>query len=314
MGRVKKKSRLVLVLTVVVCLIAGCFGGGILLANHMLNKMDRVELDKDKIEVKEEVHEKLSAYADDVINIALYGIDATDGNIGRSDAIMIATVDKANNSLKLTSIMRDSYVDIPGRGMDKINHAYAFGGPELAISTLNRNFDLNIDDFVAVNFTTLPEVIDALGGVEIEITEEEVSHIAGIYSAGVYNLTGAQALSYSRIRYAEGGDYKRTERQRTVLEKLFEGLSNISVTEIPGVLNKVLPMIQTSLSTSEIIELGTVVLKMGVHTLEQERFPLDGYSYGDMIDGIYYLVFDQEETAEQLHEYLFNNRKIWLEE
>ncbi|MBP3917165.1 MAG: LCP family protein [Clostridium sp.] len=280
----------------------------------MLNKMDRVELDKDKIEVKEEVHEKLSAYADDVINIALYGIDATDGNIGRSDAIMIATVDKANNSLKLTSIMRDSYVDIPGRGMDKINHAYAFGGPELAISTLNRNFDLNIDDFVAVNFTTLPEVIDALGGVEIEITEEEVSHIAGIYSAGVYNLTGAQALSYSRIRYAEGGDYKRTERQRTVLEKLFEGLSNISVTEIPGVLNKVLPMIQTSLSTSEIIELGTVVLKMGVHTLEQERFPLDGYSYGDMIDGIYYLVFDQEETAEQLHEYLFNNRKIWLEE
>ncbi|MDZ7548740.1 LCP family protein, partial [Clostridium perfringens] len=136
---------------------------------------------------------------------------------GRSDSIMILTLDSVHNKLKLTSIMRDSYVNIPGRGLDKINHAYAFGGPELAVRTLNENFDLNIKEFMAVDFTSLPTIIDKLGGVTINIIPEEISHIPGITSAGNQVLNGKQALAYSRIRYASGGDYKRTERQRTVV-------------------------------------------------------------------------------------------------
>ena len=102
---------------------------------------------------------------------------------------------------------------------DKINHAYAFGGPQLAIKTLNENFNLNIEDFVAVNFDSLPEIIDMIGGVTVDITSEEVSHIPGISSAGTYNLNGAQALSYSRIRYATGGDYVRTRETKNNIDK-----------------------------------------------------------------------------------------------
>lgn len=110
--------------------------------------------------------------------------------------------------MKLTSIMRDSYVDIPGHGDDKITHAYAFGGPELAMKTLNENFNVNVEDFMAVNFTSLPEIIDKLGGVKINIIPEEIHHIPGITSPGEQVLNGEQALAYSRIRYATGGDYK----------------------------------------------------------------------------------------------------------
>lgn len=207
--------------------------------------------------------------------------------------------------------MRDSYVTIEGHGNDKINHAYAFGGPQLAIKTLNENFDLNIDDFVAVNFTTLPKIIDMLGGVTIDITSEEVSHIPGIDVAGTYTLTGEQALAYSRIRYASGGDYVRTDRQRTVLSKVFEKVLSINFTQYPSLLSEILPMVQTNLDYSEILNLGNEVLKMGVTTLEQERFPRDGYCEGKMIDKIYYLTFDKENTVQQLHDYIFEDIKKW---
>lgn len=207
--------------------------------------------------------------------------------------------------------MRDSYVDIDGYGTDKINHAYAFGGAELAIKTLNQNFNLNIEDFVAVNFTTMPKIIDKIGGITVDITSEEVSYIQGIESAGTYNLTGDQALDYSRIRYATGGDYVRTERQRTVLTKIFEKILAMNPTKYPGLLSEVLPMVKTNFNSAEILELGTEVLSMGVASLEQERFPLDGYCEGKMIDGIYYLTFDKDATVNQLHEYIFEDKKIW---
>ena len=150
-----------------------------------------------------------------------------------------------------------------------------------------------------------------IGGVTVDITSEEVSHIPGIPSAGTYNLNGAQALSYSRIRYATGGDYVRTERQRTILTKIFEKVLTINPMKYPSLLNEVLPMVQTSLDYSKILELGTEVLKMGVTTLEQERFPLDGYCQGEMINGVYYLTFNKALTVEQLHNYIFEDVRIW---
>ena len=149
-------------------------GATVFYGNYLLNKIDKVEIDKENVGITEEVEEKLSQYDDKITNIALFGIDAEDGGVGRSDSIIIATLDFHNKKLKLTSIMRDSYVDIDGYGTDKINHSYAFGGAELAIKTLNQNFNLNIEDFVAVNFSSLPVIIDLLGGVDITITEEEL--------------------------------------------------------------------------------------------------------------------------------------------
>lgn len=308
----KKRSKIVLwILGVIISILLLTIGGIYAYGNHLFNKIEKIEIDKSDVGIKDEVEEKLSAYSDSVINIALFGIDAEDGSVGRSDSIIIATIDTTHKKLKLTSIMRDSYVAIEGHGDDKINHAYAFGGPQLAIKTLNENFDLNIDDFVAVNFTTLPKIIDMLGGVTIDITSEEVSHIPGIDAAGTYILTGEQALSYSRIRYASGGEYVRTDRQRTVLSKVFEKVLSINVTQYPSLLSEILPMVQTNLDYSEILNLGNEVLKMGVTNLEQERFPRDGYCEGKMIDKIYYLTFDKENTVQQLHDYIFEDIKNW---
>ena len=309
MKRVGKIS--LVILTITLMLLLGVVGGVYWYGNHLFNKIEKVEIDTGDVGIKEEVQEKLSEYKSDIKNIALFGIDATEGNDGRSDSIIIATIDAKHNKLKLTSIMRDSFVTISSRGQDKINHAYAFGGPQLAIKTLNENFDLNIEDFVAVNFTTMPKIIDKLGGVTINITDEEVSRVPGIYSAGTYNLTGQQALAYSRIRYASGGDYVRTDRQRTVLSKVFEKLIATNVTQYPSILSEILPMVKTSLEYSEILDLGNKVLKMGVTNLEQERFPKDGYSQGQTIDGVYYLTFDKEQTVKQLHDYLFEDVKNW---
>ena len=308
----KKRSKISLVilgitLSVLLIIVGGVYWYG----SHLFNKIEKVEIDTNDVGIKEEVQEKLSEYSDSVINIALFGIDAEEGSAGRSDSIIIATIDTSHKKLKLTSIMRDSYVTIADRGQDKINHAYAFGGAQLAIKTLNENFDLNIEDFVAVNFTTMPKIIDKLGGVTIDITSEEVSHIPGIDSAGTYTLTGEQALAYSRIRYASGGDYVRTDRQRTVLNKVFEKILATNVSQYPSLLSEVLPMVKTSLDYSEILNLGNEVLKMGVTNLEQERFPRDGYCEGKMISGIYYLTFDKEQTVQQLHDYIFEDIKSW---
>ena len=226
----------------IIGIILGVFiigiGGVYIYGNHMFNKVEKVEVDKNDVGITEEVEEKLSPYSNSIINIALFGVDSADASTGRSDSIIIATIDTTHKKLKLTSVMRDSYVNISGIGNDKINHAYAFGGPQLAIKTLNENFNLNIEDFVAVNFDSLPKIIDMLGGVTVDITSEEVSHIPGIPSAGTYNLNGAQALSYSRIRYATGGDYVRTERQRTILTKIFEKILTINPMKYPSLLNK----------------------------------------------------------------------------
>ena len=272
-----------------------------------LGKMQQVSVDTSDLSINYEEIQEFENH-EEIINIALFGIDSEDGVAGRSDAIMVATIDPIHNKLKLTSIMRDSYVNIPDRGMDKINHAYAFGGPQLAIKTINENFGLDITDYMSVNFTSLPVIIDILGGVEINITDEEVPHIPGVSSAGTYTLNGDQALSYSRIRYASGGDYVRTERQRTVLNALFNKASTLSVTALPGLLNEVLPHVQTSMSTSDILALGTKALGAISNGLAQDRFPRDGYCEGTMIDGIYYLAFDQATAKEQMMNYIFEDK------
>ncbi len=313
-------------LSIVLIIILGAVGAVYFYGNHLFNKLEKVEIDKDNIGITEEVEEKLSKYNDSIINIALFGVDAVDGGVGRSDSIMIATVDTVHKKLKLTSVMRDSYVAIDGHGNDKINHAYAFGGAQLAIKTLNENFDLNIEDFVSVNFETLPKIIDKIGGIELDIEADELEYINGyiahlnsingtnepaIETTGLQHVSGTQALAFCRIRYTSGGDYKRTERHREVLTKIFEKIETLPATSYPSLLSEILPMINTSLDYSEILDLGTEVLKLSVSSIESERFPLDDYCEGKMINEIYYLTFDKETTVYQLHNYIFEDKITW---
>lgn len=308
MSKITKKNhkKVLLIISSVIILFLIGLGIGFYYVNSKLNKVQKIEINKDNLsidekQVKEEKHIK---------NIALFGIDAPKGKAGRSDAIMILTLDEEHKVMKLTSIMRDSYVDIPGHGDDKITHAYAFGGPELAMKTLNENFKVNVEDFMAVNFTSLPEIIDKLGGVKINIIPEEIHHIPGITSPGEQVLNGEQALAYSRIRYATGGDYKRTERQRVVLEAVFEKLKATPTKEYPSLIDDFLPYIETNMSSMDMIKLATDAAPLVKENLETARFPLDGYCDGKMINGVWYLVYDRQATLNQIQEYIYYNKNL----
>lgn len=323
---IKAKRITIWILMITMMLILGIVGGVYTYGNHLFNKIEKVEINKEDVGIKEEVQEKLSEYSGNIINIALFGIDTGDGVVGRSDSIMIATIDTTHKKLKLTSIMRDSYVEIDGHGNDKINHAYAFGGPQLAIKTLNENFDLNIEDFAAVNFKTLPKIIDKVGGIELDIDSEELKYInnyirginkengtsaSEITTTGLQHVNGTQALAYCRIRYTSGGDYRRTERQREVLTEIFKKVEAMPATSYPSLLSDILPMLNTSLGYNEILNLGMDVLKLGDANLKLERFPLDRYSQGKTINGVYYLTFNKEATVEQIHDYIFDDKITW---
>ncbi|WP_195270215.1 LCP family protein [Eubacterium sp. 1001713B170207_170306_E7] len=297
-------------LIILAVIIALFLGGGLYAYSYIqntMNKMDKVDISNNAEDLG--VTENKNA---DIVNIALYGIDAEEGETGRSDSIMILTLDNVHNRIKLTSVMRDSYVDIAGHGMDKINHAYAFGGPELAIRTLNENFGLNITDFMSVNFTSMPEIIDMLGGVSIDITEEEIAtgQIPGLYQSGTQLLTGEQALAYSRIRYASGNDFKRTERQRTVLNALVVKMIQQPVTSYPGLIGDLAPYITTSLSNQEMLDMTTKYGALAKQGIRQNRFPQDDDASGQMIDGVYYLVFDIPTVREKMDAYIFEDQSI----
>ena len=318
----KKKSTSFKVLmgSLLVLLAILIIGGGYVIG--ILSKMEKTKLNTEDLGIIEEEFDQYKN-ANKITNIALFGVDSVSGEGGRSDSIMVATVDPVHKKLKITSIMRDSYVYIDGYGQDKINHAYAYGGPELAIKTINENFGLNIKNFATVDFSSLPKIIDLLGGIDIEITSDEIQYLNDyinhlnylegtsaphIYSPGLQHLNGTQALAYSRIRYTAGGDYERTQRHRTVLNALFDKVLSSPVTSYPALLNDLLPYVETSLSTTDILSLATEVASIG-NNLEQDRFPRDGYAEGANIGGVYYLTFDIETAKQQMRDYIFNDVK-----
>ena len=304
----KKRSKLKITIISIIAILVIILGGGYLYINSKLSKVQKVDINKDNLSIDQNIEKDKEK--SEIKNIALFGIDAPKGKAGRSDAIMILTIDNKNDKLKLTSIMRDSYVDVPGHGKTKITHAYAYGGPELAIKTLNQNFKLNIEDFMAVNFTSLPEIIDKLGGVQINITKEEIKHIPGITHAGKQTLNGAQALAYSRIRHASGGDYKRTERQRTVLEAIFNKMHNSPKSEYPTLINEFLPYVETNMSSLDMIGLAKDSMTLLKGNLELARFPLNGDCKGKMIKGVWYLVFNEKKTLNEIQSYIYDNKPL----
>lgn len=251
--------------------------------------------------------EKLPFYYEGVkgvTNIALFGIDAKEGVSGRSDAIIILTIDNNSKKIKLNSIIRDSYVHIPDRGMDKINHAYAFGGPSLALRTINSNFNLDVRYFVTVNFTSMPKIVDRIGGVEMVLTDEEAKLVPGIEKGGKYILDGRQALAYSRIRSIDS-DIERARRQRDVLEAAIKKMMGMPLSSYPDIMKDVFPLISTNLSRSEMLSIGVDVITRNIRTVEQRRFPDSSFARGQRINGIYYYVFNRNATVHQMGKYIY---------
>lgn len=304
----------IILLAIVIVIVTAILSGYFYL-NNKLSKMQQVDIDENNLSVSTEVEENLTGYR----NIALFGVDSRDSDLGegnRSDCIIIASINNDTKEINLISVYRDTYVDIEGYGLDKITHAYSYGGPELALKTLNKNLDLNIKEFVTVNFDAVADAVDALGGVEIRIEEDEVYYVNSairdtaihtgleadyIESAGLQNLNGVQAVGYSRVRYTEGGDYRRTERMRTVIEAMFKKLTTKSVGEINNFADKILPEVYTNIEPNEVISLAPTLLTYKMSESIGWPYKVKGYTS----DRWYGVPVTLEENVKQLHEEMF---------
>lgn len=208
-----------------------------------------------------------------ITNILLVGVDGNNIEKGnRSDSMMILTIDEKNQDIRLTSLARDTYVDIEGYGSEKLTHAYAYEGASLLIQTIKNNFGIDVDKYVAVSFESFEKIIDILDGIEINVSKKEVSQINGIKKSGTQTLNGSQALEYSRIRQIDSA-YERDNRQRKVIKALYNKLVNDSNGNLMSVLNEVLRYTKTNMSPLEIVSIANKAIKINDTEFDQVEFP-----------------------------------------
>lgn len=265
-------------------------------------------------------------YDNDVLNILLVGCDSRDSsNTGRSDSMILLSINKKSNRVILTSIMRDIYAYVPGSGNTRINAAYAIGGPDLLLETLKQNFKVNVDKYVTINFFTFIDIIDSLGGVTISVTDDELPVLnryineinklknypldSGLLLAAGENLqlTGKQALGYARIRYIGNADFQRTERQRSVLLQLKSKLASQNVFALNSMLNKILPDVTTNLSKGELYSLILSFPELSSFTIAQDRIPIDGSWSDALISGMDVLSIDFERNIAELQKQIYGS-------
>ncbi|HFD2029027.1 TPA: LCP family protein [Clostridium perfringens] len=261
-----------------------------------------------------------------ITNILLLSSDARPGeDVSRSDSIMILTIDNINKKLKVTSLMRDMLVKIDGHGEEKLNHAFAYGGPTKTIETIQNNFGIKLHNYVIVDFNAFVKVIDAINGIEVTIKDYELDELNKyildgggserdlLTSPGTYNLNGYQALSYARIRKVGNGEYERTERQRAVLQIALEKVKDMSTVKLVSLLNELFPYVKTNISLGNAMDYGFTALNVGKNCnfeIEQFRVPIDSISKGGIIDNKgWVFVIDKVETSKALQEFIFNNNK-----
>lgn len=313
------KRKVITIVIIILLVILLAVGGVLLFLWHMTGKINYVpstydnsvydsivesppevenpkkEPDSPQDEIKnleEELRKNLEAnreelvFTDNVLNILLIGTDSKDNSSrGRSDSMILLSINKKTHDIVMTSIMRDIYVSIPGKENNRINAAYAFGGPELLIDTVEQAFGIRIDNFVQVDFTSFEKVINAVGGVSIKVNEDEAEIIRGIDSAGTYTLNGKQALTYARIRYVGNADFERTQRQRIVLEELLRKAKSLSLTKMYDFLNESLPLITTDLTQGQLFSLVLDAPFYLSYDKTQLRIPSDDMFKYMRIDG-----------------------------
>ena len=335
----------------VFCALLIVFGSGLIyIATHLLDDLTTTNITKDPTALGIDPSVTMD---DSIKNIALFGLDqrsAYSEDSTRSDVIMVLTVDNKHKKLKITSILRDSYVSIEGENsngvhvdyMDKINAAYAEGGYELAIRTLNRNFGLNIMDYVTIDFTDTAAIVDAFGGVEISLTAEEkweinqnlwnlsqeteglikdsdfladangqVVDLAGAeYSDSVELLNGNQAVAYGRIRNI-GYDYQRVERQQIVFKALMNRVTQLSFGEYPSLISQLMPYCETSLDLTDAI--GMTPILTSDFTIETISIPDVDYEL-DLTDDGSYLYYDVERAGHRIDSFINEEDSAYWEE
>ena len=315
---IKKRRRSpIRFLFLLILLIAVLIGIVVFMLHSKLGKVQTKALDQSQlVTVNNDNNMK------DYTNYAFFGIDSQTGSMpdrgNRSDSIIVVSINNSTKEVKLLSIYRDTFLSINGK-YSKINAAYSWGGPELAISTINRNLDLNIEKYATVNFKILANIVDAVGGIEVNVDKSIIKNLnsyikdmiringgnsSTIKSAGTYTLDGNQAVAYSRIRYTAGGDLARAGRQREVLEQIFEkGKKN--PLKMMSVMDEVLPQVKTNMSQDELFKMVLSVFKYEIK--DQQGFPWDQKEM--RYYGSYYgFPTTLKENAIRAHEYLFGTK------
>lgn len=312
--------------------IGVCFGGlilalassGVVYVAAKLGQLDTQEIPKEDIVINEGV-EQLASLGEGYLNVALFGVDSREGDLEkntRTDCIIVASLNKETKEIKMASVYRDTLLDLSEGTLQKCNAAYSFGGPKQAINMLNMNLDLDIQNYVTVDFGVVAEVVDLLGGLDIEIKEEEVEplnkfvyetgQVAGkeahfVGGSGIQHLDGVQATTYARIRSTAGGDFTRTERQRLVIEKIVEKMMKSDLATINKIIDEVFPTISTNFTMTEILSYAKYFnqYKLGENT----GFPIDKAT--DTISGLGSIVIpvSLEDNVKKLHEFLFGTEE-----
>ncbi|MRZ80170.1 hypothetical protein GKD14_15080 [Paeniclostridium sordellii] len=275
---------------------------------------------KEEIAKKEAKQEALKN--EKSMNIALFGLDRrSKEEKSRADSIMVANINFETKTINLVSILRDTLVDIKGHGKDKLNHSYAYGGPELSMETINSNFDLDINKYVSVDFFSLAKVIDIIGGVDIDLKDYEANQINQnlneinsieklpketdyIQGSGLKNLNGRQAVAYCRIRKEGNGDYERTQRQRNVLKAILLKYEKLDSGKRFEVGMEMMSQVNTNIPINDIKDLQNKILSDKDFTINQHMIPFEGSFETKIIDKKWVIDANMKENIKKIHEYL----------
>lgn len=337
----RRRRRVLFGIELTVLLVLGFVLFGYAYVNSKLGKIQTNDLDFSKIGVNHAVLEAQEKKESGTQLIALVGMDSRDNSLeggDNSDTMIIACIDHDNQQIRLVSLYRDTWLNVftkDGKSKyAKCNSAYAIGGPEQMLTMMNKNLDLNITEFATVNFKALSEAIDLLGGLDIDLTREELTHlnnynketakVAGVEYEEIemppksefdgaitqtFHLNGTQSVSYARIRYTAGNDFRRAARQRHVIQKMMEKAKSADLSTLNNIMDTVFPMIKTSLKKDEIIKMGLNLLQYEMG--EQAGFPFDhleGENVTKAMDGNDCVVAVTLETnVVKLHNFLFPN-------
>lgn len=316
--RRNRRKKRIIILVVEVLILAILIGAAYVMAKY--DKFQTVAIDSEDVEVNEGVH------WEGYMTVALFGGDSREGQLEagtHADTIIIASIDHDSKEIRLASIYRDTLLEMEDGTYHKANQSYFRGGPKEAINMLNKNLDLDIEDYATVDFKAMVDVVDLLGGIEIEVTDEEADMLndylgetaeaAGkkakpLSGGGTYNLDGPQAVTYARLRKLEGGDFKRTERQRLVLQKLFEKAKETDIGTLNEIVDTVFPQVSTSFTLREIISLATdgLAYQLG----DSQGFPFEKTDDTYKKAGSVVVPLGLTENVQELHGFLYPSESV----
>ena len=287
-----------------------------------LDKLQKPKVDPEKVEVNDTIQESTLESMKGYTTVALFGLDTRQaGQLGsgnRSDTIIIASINNDTKEVKLVSVYRDTYLDLTNGKFNKCNGAYSAGGPQQAMSMLNKNLDLDIQYYISVDFAAMTKAIDLLGGIDIDVDDTEIEHlnnyivetseVTGVKTTpltktGLQTLDGVQATSYCRIRYTAGDDFKRTERQREVIMQIVSKAKTMDISQVNDIIDAVFPLAATNYTNDELLAMAPQLLTYDI--VDTTGFPFDKAAATVKGKGSCVIPVNLEENVKQLHEYLF---------